>query len=367
MEETPVVRISIEETKTLIDRMYAEPEKHRALLDQISQCLADNPNDLAALDSTRELMSGSGVEVWVCSNEKNHKTIVEGLLHRKVMARSVPVQTMVVGDYWIVRGQEILVVIEGKKITDLRNSITDGRLADQVHRIIKSRVQRTMILVSGYVSSLMEYEDEKMVSSMLAHLQFADERLRVQFVNDDSAIIDTLASICRYAPGFADGVKWHGGHPCVDAVKKKCKKMSMDNHRDYWYGMLLLCSGMEGRQARAIAAKYSGADAYIADLKNYETDAERRALLADIKFTTKSGGVQRVGPVMSARYHDVLVSPGAPAIRKVEDPVSTKPPKKKREATDVAKPPRKRTTPTKKATASAAAAAAAEPFSINDY
>jgi ERCC4-type nuclease len=257
----------------------------------------------------QDVYARDGVEVWVCSNEKNHKAIVEGLIRAGASAKSVPLSTMVVGDYWIVRGDKILVIYEGKKIHDLRNSIiTDHRYVNQTYRVIKSRVQNTFYLISGYISWLQNSADEEAVTTALVHLQFADRRLRVQYVNDDSAIIAHLASAYKYAPRYADGDRWPEGNPAIEAVKKKCAHKTMDTHENYWPTSLRLVYRMENKQAKAIHEAYPSVDHYLSALRKCGTERERHNLLENLRYQGKKD-MERVGPAMSSRLYVCLVAP----------------------------------------------------------
>ena len=310
----PKTQISAAQAREVVNHLYEDEAANADFLERIKNILASPKIDVAQLAQQVVGWDARNVEVWICSNEKNHDILKSQLRDFNVPVRCVSLNIMVVGDYWIVRNtlkddkpvREVLAIYEHKEVKDLLSSIqgVGKRYREQTFRLLLSNVQFKFYLVSGSIFYIPNREDRQALTSAIDHLNFLHPTLRVSFTPDAADIARVLANGCKFAAEYADGVEWFVGHPEVEIIKHNCKKKTLDNQPDVWTIWAATVDGSGPAKAEAITKEYPSITHYLSAVQACSSENEKELLLADVRAGKKN---VRIGPALSTKFYRCVV------------------------------------------------------------
>jgi ERCC4-type nuclease len=241
------------------------------------------------------------VELVIDNRERHLIAALEG-------ACEATIEVLDIGDILFRNGEDIILIIERKTISDLKASICDGRAREQKARLLHSGIPicRIMYLIEGNLDrSLKSKVSGIPLSTLLGSLINTQLRDGIKVYKTAS-----LQESARYVQKLftkltKDGDKYFKQEmECMSASKysatlKKKKKANMTP--EVWFiSQLSLIPQVTEKVAKQIVAKYPTVSSLV--LEYHRTPEHLRSkLLADLTFDLSNGKKRRIGDKISTR------------------------------------------------------------------
>lgn len=222
----------------------------------------------------------------------------------------ITVEMLDLGDIVFRRGEEIILILERKTITDLKASITDGRAREQKARLLNSGIalNRIIYLIEGSLDKALDAKIQGVpVSTLLGSLINTQLRDGIHIYRTNS--VKETANFLRklFDKLNKDGDQYFKQAECITASKyagtlKKKKKANMT--KEVWFiSQLALIPQVTEKVSAEIIKVYPTVKTL---LKKYaETDEkDRPKMLAEIRIPLSTGKQRRLGDKISEKiYH----------------------------------------------------------------
>ena len=230
-------------------------------------------------------------------------------LIEKLNNHNIIVEQLEIGDILYRKGDEVLLVIERKTISDLKASICDGRSREQKARLLATYPkERIMYLIEG---SLDKPIDTKMFGvptgtliGSLINTQLRDgiKVYKTQTMEESANFLQKLHDkLTKDGDGFFTNCDEPLTASKYASTLKKSKKSNMTG--EVWFiSQLALIPQVSETVANEVVQKYNS----IAKLMNaYESTPInlRSTLLSNIPFPIKNGKSRRIGDKISTRIY----------------------------------------------------------------
>lgn len=238
--------------------------------------------------------------------DTREKALIEILENKNT---NITIQQLDLGDVIFKKGEETVLVIERKTISDLKASICDGRNREQKARLQKSYPnQRILYLVEGSFDKNLEYSVSGMpISTLLGSMintQYRDDIkvYKTQSINETANyLIKLLEKLNKELDNFFNNTTEITDEK-YSATIKKSKKANMTPN--VWFiSTLCLIPQVTEKIASVIINNYSSLNFLLTE---YEKTPEhlRYKLLSDLKYELSSGKLRRIGDSISKRVYE---------------------------------------------------------------
>jgi len=209
-------------------------------------------------------------------------------------------------------GQDIILVLERKTVSDLKASICDGRAREQRARLLNCGIckDRIMYLIEGNMDKLLNDKVSGVpVSTLISSLINTQLRDGLK-VYKTSSIRETANYIRRlYDKLIKDGdnyFKTDNNLPITDvqycSTLKKKKKENM-TPRVWFISQLCLIPQITEILAEEIVSTYPSVVKLLEAYSSLD-DCNRASMLSDITYPLKTGKQRRIGDKISKRVYE---------------------------------------------------------------
>jgi ERCC4-type nuclease len=226
----------------------------------------------------------------------------------------ITVKSLDLGDFVFKLGEEAVLVIERKSLTDLYQSITDGRHREQKKRLFSTYPKSKIIfLIEGNIYGE-DFSDKKVkiIQSSILNTIIRDNTRIIQTM-DIADTFNTLKQIYEKLlknPEFFQTETQSGGSTITetDDYANTIKLKKKDNMTPQLCQQLWLAQipGMSTTFASIILEKYTSVPNLITSYNNLETIEEKKKMLVEIPITTKTGKTRKLGKVLAERIYDYI-------------------------------------------------------------
>jgi crossover junction endonuclease MUS81 len=246
---------------------------------------------------------------------RNDRTYFRDRIHERGI--KCEVRTLPLGDMlWIVRKKKTAIgfsndlpsqewilhfIIERKRVDDLASSIMDGRYFEQKYRLKKSNLKKVMYLVEGDLA-----QQDKMSPSQLEMAIIETEVTEGFYTHQTQHAGDTVDFLCGLHSQIVSAVLVHSNQrigeyskpfmPYAEFSKLAAKVSKSSTIQDIFGKILRQLPRCGSVQAHAIMNIYPTIGHLIKAYSKLNTDAEKSALLANIKPKGRS----RLGNALSS-------------------------------------------------------------------
>jgi ERCC4-type nuclease len=223
------------------------------------------------------------------------------------------IKSLDIGDFVFKIGDQVALIIERKSLTDLYQSIKDGRHREQKKRLLSAHPKSKIIyLIEGNIYGA-DFPDKivKIIQSSILNTIIRDN-LRIIQTADIADTFHTLKLIYDKLvsnPGFfqcseiqTDGSKEEDYASTIKLRKKD--NMTPTLCQQLWLAQI---PGMSATFSHVVLEQYKSVPNLISSYNSLETLEEKKKLLADLPITTKTGKTRKLGKVLSERIYEYLL------------------------------------------------------------
>ena len=231
------------------------------------------------------------------------------------------------GDIVILNEQTPIMVIERKTICDLCSSIRDGRHKEQKLRLTNSYDKNIIYyLIEGSIGNeVNKYKkysnDEKMIYGSIINCLVRDniKIIKTENIQESIKFIEyILTKLVKQPDIFTQNINNNidnSSNPSNQANNSSdysttIKTKKKDNMTPQMCYLFQLCQipGVSSNSARIISEQYPSMNSLILEYNNQSTVEEKEALLSELKMTSSTGKVRKLGPVLSKRIYNYLIT-----------------------------------------------------------
>ena len=249
---------------------------------------------------------------------------------------SIEIKQLDLGDIIILKENQPIMIIERKTICDLCSSIRDGRHKEQKLRLINSYNPNIIFyLIEGSitqeVNKIKKYSnDEKMVYGSMINCLVRDniKIIKTENIQETIKYIEYIISKLVKQPEIFtknlnqvststnqstitnNSLNLNSNTDSITAdylttIKTK-KKDNMTPEMCYLF-QLCQIPGVSSNSAKVISTKYPNMTSLINEYNNTLELNDKELMLCELKMTSQTGKVRKLGPVLSKRIYNYLI------------------------------------------------------------
>lgn len=258
-------------------------------------------SDITELDS-------SSVKLYIDSRERELKEYFQN-----VDPENIIVKNLDLGDIVFKKGEEIILIIERKIVSDLSASICDGRHKEQKARLMGSGIskKRIMYLVEGNISisTTIKGGTSTLVGSVI-NTQFRDG-IRLYKTNSLKETIFFLERLFEKLKREHESFfKYDENHESIStsdyATTLKTKKRANMSSKVWFTTSLMLIPQLTAKVADVIIEKYASIHLLVNEYNTLPGTKEKCSLLQDLTYISTTGKKRRIGPALSTKVYEFI-------------------------------------------------------------
>lgn len=244
------------------------------------------------IHSTCENNTDTTTWKWKCmisSNQRNRVELQEALTQRRVESHVAPLH---VGDYAWDYGPKRWVLLESKTVTDLVQSLVDGRYRDQTARLLQVDVPFVFYILVGDWTLYHRYSHqrqnvEQAVASAMVHVQLV-QKVRFVLVPNEHMVADVLVAIHKHVSAACEMTPESLTAPWTESVELRGAKRKGNSQSIVFAAQLTCIEGVSEERAIAIMTKYPSWSSLLEAYHAVPEHAKRESMLASIRVPTRT-------------------------------------------------------------------------------
>ena len=206
---------------------------------------------------------------------------------------------LIIGDFIIKKGEDVLFVIERKSIKDLCASITDGRFREQKNRLVESiqDTKKIIYIIEGKKSEAFIHGSsndvtKKSINSAILNLTFK-HNFQVIFTESKQDTVDNIVLLYNK-------IKNNELETVIGSKINVIKKSDKINN-NIFINMISVIPGVSEKIAVKIHEKYNTLNDLIKAYNLIENENDKKKMLSEILVTER-----KVGKVLSEKIYNSI-------------------------------------------------------------
>jgi crossover junction endonuclease MUS81 len=224
---------------------------------------------------------------------------------------NVSIQNLDIGDICFKKGDETILVIERKTITDLSASICDGRSREQRLRLLGSGIskERIMYLIEGDIiktKTTVKGGTSTLVGSLI-NMCFRDG-INVYKTISLNETINFIKKLFEKLEKEKDTFWNYENNSEISMVEYssslKTKKKENVTPNLWFHKQLTLIPQISSKIAEVITKYYTSVERLVSAYLALEDEKDCIKMLECLTYTTSTGKSRKIGPVISQRVYE---------------------------------------------------------------